>query len=437
MSQVNASAEARQFADPHSLDHSGRGSAAVAEVLVGPGLPARIGAEVFGTFFLVLAILGTAVYSFLNAGAANLGVALAAGIALLGGIAAVGHVSGGHFNPAVTLGAAIAGRTSWANVAPYWIAQFVGALLAGLVVFATIPAKLPEVLQAADKSGVFASTVNGYGAHSPLAVAAQGQVEFGLWAALLIETIITAVFVGVILGVTDERRRSRFAPVAIGLTLTVGILVAQPITNGSLNPARSLAAAVFAGSGDIWAQQWVFLVAPVVGAAIAALSYRAFAFAPVEDDLLGEDVAVVAETGYDVGVDVAGQAPDVTTTVPAAGAVAAAPAEAGAKSADPAEAGARPAEGTEATTAGGAGADRTSGGGAKVTAMLSDETPTPAAPTPAAPTPAAPTPAATTPAAEAEGEAKAEGEATKAEGEAEAEGEATKAGDKKSEGTAK
>ncbi|WP_253691228.1 MIP/aquaporin family protein [Cellulosimicrobium protaetiae] len=266
-----------------------------AVAVVQPSLLARLGAEVFGTFFLVLAIVGVALYAFVSQQNA-LAVGLAGGIAVIAGAAAVGNVSGGHFNPAVTLGAAVGGRTAWRDVLPYWVAQLVGALLAGLVLMSTVPTSLPALVGQETRNGMFVATANGYGSFSSLSTASQGGTEFGLLAALLIETIVTAVFVGVILGVTDKRASVQYAPVVIGFTLTALILVAAPITNASLNPARSMASAVFAGDGDLWKQQWVFWVAPLLGAAIAGLFYRAFAFAPKQDDLLGED-QVVSLTG--------------------------------------------------------------------------------------------------------------------------------------------
>ncbi|WP_265520740.1 aquaporin [Oerskovia flava] len=266
--------------------------------VVGPSLLARLGAESFGTFFLVLAILGVALYGrFSNAGL-TLASALAGGLALMAAVAAVGHVSGGHFNPAVTLGAAIGGRTAWRDLLPYWLAQLVGAVLAGLVLFATIPqAGLPILQQGgaiaeATRQSFLSSVANGYGDDSPLAAATNGAFAFDMVAVLLIEVVVTAVFVGIILGVTDQRSTAKIAPVAIGLALTVGLLIAAPFSGGSLNPARSFAAAVFAGD---MSQVWLFIVAPLAGAAIAALFYRAFAVAPEQDDLLGEDKIVVEE----------------------------------------------------------------------------------------------------------------------------------------------
>ena len=262
-------------------------------ITTGPGLGARLGAEMFGTFFLVLAGLGVAIYSAVNSSGA-LAVALAFGVAVLAGAAAVGHISGGHFNPAVTLGAAIGGRTSWRDVLPYWLAQLVGGAVAAAVVFITIPKTLPALFQKTDVREFFSGVANGFGTHSPLYstvnTATQGAQtsEFTMTTALLVEVIVTAIFVGVILGVTDRRANKAHAPFAIGLALTILILVAMPVTNASLNPARSTAAAIFS---DGWAfqQLWLFWVAPLIGAGLAGLVYRAFAAEPPEDNLLEED----------------------------------------------------------------------------------------------------------------------------------------------------
>jgi aquaporin Z len=252
-------------------------------VTAGPGLVSRVGAEAFGTFFLVLAGVGTALYAQVT-GAGALAVALAFGIAVLAGIAAVGHISGGHFNPAVTLGAALAGRTSWKDVLPYWIAQLVGAAAAASVLYVVITS-LPA-LDANEKS-FFSSASNGFEAHSPIATQTQGA-GFSWIGAGLIELVVTAVFVGIILAVTDRRSAKGNAPFAIGLSLSALILVAMPVTNASLNPARSVATAIFSESWA-WNQIWLFWAAPLLGAAIAALVYRAFAAEPIEDNLLEED----------------------------------------------------------------------------------------------------------------------------------------------------
>ncbi|MET0789318.1 MAG: MIP family channel protein [Cellulomonas sp.] len=264
-------------------------------VVTGPSLVSRLGAEAFGTFALVLVGVGIALYSSFSGVGGTLAVALGFGLAVLAGIIAVGHISGGHFNPAVTLGAAIGGRTAWRDVLPYWLAQLVGGILAAAILFITVPSKLPALLDtsgSATTKSFFSGVSNGYGAHSPLSKLSSGQVEFSLVIALLVEIVVTAVFVGVILGATDRRSANKQAPFAIGLSLAVLILVALPVTNASLNPARSSATAIFS---DSWAlsQLWLFWVAPLVGAALAGLVYRAFAAEPAEDNLLEEDDAYV------------------------------------------------------------------------------------------------------------------------------------------------
>ncbi|MGW6129303.1 aquaporin [Cellulomonas sp. NPDC055163] len=262
---------------------------AVAAVPVGPGLGPRLAAEAFGTLFLVIAGLGTALYSNITGlGGGPLAVALAFGLALLAGAVAVGYVSGGHFNPAVTLGAAIAGRTSWKDVLPYWLAQLVGGVAAAAVLFVTL-SSFPTLAEQARE--FFSSVANGYGTHSPIGAQVQGE-GFSLLGALLIEVVMTALFVGVILGSTDRRSTNSLAPAAIGFAFVVGLLVTIPMTNGGLNPARSTAAALFS-EGWALGQLWLFWVAPLVGAALAGLLYRAFGAEPVQDDLLGEDDVVV------------------------------------------------------------------------------------------------------------------------------------------------
>jgi aquaporin Z len=263
---------------------------AVAAVPVGPGLLARLAAEAFGTMFLVIAGLGTALYANVTGlGGGPLAVALGFGFAALAAAVAVGYVSGGHFNPAVTLGAAIAGRTSWKDVLPYWVAQVLGGIAAAGVLFVTL-ASFPTLADGA--KGFFSTVANGYGAHSPIGAQVESGEGFTLLGALLIELVVTALFVGVILGATDHRSTHSAAPLAIGVAFAVGLLVTIPVTNGSLNPARSTAAAVFA-EGWAFGQLWLFWVAPLVGAALAGLLYRAFGAEPVQDDLLGEDEVVV------------------------------------------------------------------------------------------------------------------------------------------------
>jgi aquaporin Z len=224
-------------------------------------LPKRVTAELFGTFVLVLGVIGTALFSSGNTGI--LGVALAVGLTVVAAAYAVGHISGGHFNPAVTLGAAASGRFAWRDVPYYVLAQIVGGALATTILFA-ISANGPEGLLADVTNSGFAS--NGFGEHSP--------AGFGLVAVIIAEVVLTAVFLYVILGVTDRRAPSGFAPLAIGLTLTLLHLVAIPISNASFNPARSIATAIYGGP-DALIQLWVFIVAPIVGALIAGFTYGA------------------------------------------------------------------------------------------------------------------------------------------------------------------
>jgi aquaporin Z len=259
-------------------------SGATATGGAGPAHPSysmlsRLAAEAFGTFILILGVVGTAAFNFLNLNGTILTVALAGGIMLMAGVAAVGHVSGGHFNPAVTLGLALGGRTSWKNVLPYWAAQLVGAAVSALVLWSIIPDSLPAALGMEGKAQVMQGTANGYAEHSPLSTAAQGATEFSLWAALLVEVIVTAVLVGIILATGHERARTPYPPVLVGLVLAALTIIAWPFTNASLNPARSFASALF-GGGWTWGQLWLFVVAPLAGGALAALFYRAFSPAP-------------------------------------------------------------------------------------------------------------------------------------------------------------
>ncbi len=224
-------------------------------------LAQRVTAEMFGTFLLVGGVIGTALFSSPNTG--WLGVSLAVGLAVLGGAYAVGHISGGHFNPAVTLGAAASGRFAWKDTPFYILAQIIGGALATTVLF-VIAANGPEGFLNSAVEGGFAS--NGFGEHSP--------GGFSLLAVIVAEVVLTAVFLYVILGVTDRRAASGFAPLTIGLTLTLIHLVAIPISNASVNPARSIATAIYGGP-DALIQLWVFIVAPIVGALIAGFTYGA------------------------------------------------------------------------------------------------------------------------------------------------------------------
>jgi len=222
-----------------------------------PSLGKRLAAEVFGTFLLVFGVIGTALFASGNTGL--LGVALAVGLTVIGGAYAVGHISGGHFNPAVSIGAAAAGRFAWSDVLPYIAAQIVGGALATTILFA-IRSGAPEGSVAG-----FDAVSNGFGDASP-----EG---YNLVSVLVAEVVLTAIFLYVILGVTDRRAPSGFAPLAIGLTLTLVHLVLIPISNASVNPARSIATAIFGGAVPL-GQLWVFIVAPIVGGLIAGFTYN-------------------------------------------------------------------------------------------------------------------------------------------------------------------
>ena len=239
-----------------------------------PKLSAKLGAEALGTFWLVFGGCGSAVLAakFLvdpnntQLGIGFVGVSIAFGLTVLTGVYAFGHVSGGHFNPAVSIGLAVAKRFEWRLVGPYALTQIVAGTVAAGVLFVIASGKAGVGAAAVRLSG-FAT--NGYGA-LPGNFGSPG--DFGLFACLLTEVVLTAVFVFVILGATDDRAPKGFAGLAIGLCLTLIHLVSIPVTNTSVNPARSLAVAFFVG-GPALAQVWLFIVAPIVGAAIAGATY--------------------------------------------------------------------------------------------------------------------------------------------------------------------
>jgi aquaporin Z len=226
-----------------------------------PTLISALIAEAFGTFVLVFGVIGTALFSSSNTG--WLGVSLAIGLAVFVAIYTVGHISGGHFNPAVTLGLALAGRFGWGRVWQYAAAQIVGGIVATSSLYLIANGGPEGFVQDAVEGG-FAS--NGFGEHSP--------AGFGLTAVIGIEIVLTAVFLFVILGVTDPRNPTALVGLVIGLTLTVLHLVAIPVSNASFNPARSIATAIYGGP-DALAQLIVFIIAPLIGAAIAGVTYKA------------------------------------------------------------------------------------------------------------------------------------------------------------------
>ena len=226
----------------------------------------KLAAELVGTFWLVFGGCGSAVLAaaFPELGIGFAGVSLAFGLTVLTMAYAVGGISGGHFNPAVSLGLAVGGRFSWGELLPYWVAQLIGAFCAAGMLFVIASG------QPGWTPGGFAS--NGFGDLSP--------GGFSMIAALLIEIVLTAGFLVVILGSTSPKVPAGFAPIAIGLALTLIHLISIPVTNTSVNPARSTGVAFYAETAAV-GQLWLFWVAPLIGAAIGAALYR-FLLAPEE-----------------------------------------------------------------------------------------------------------------------------------------------------------
>jgi aquaporin Z len=220
----------------------------------------KYGAEFVGTFWLVLGGCGSAVLAaaFPNVGIGLLGVSLAFGLTVLTMAYAIGHISGCHLNPAVSVGLWAGGRFPANQLLPYIVAQVLGAVVAGGVLFLIASGKAGF-----DVSAGFAS--NGYGAHSP--------GGYSLLAALVTEVVMTMMFLIIILGATDKRAPQGFAPLPIGLALTLIHLISIPVTNTSVNPARSTGVGVFVGDWAV-AQLWLFWVAPIVGGLLGAAIYR-------------------------------------------------------------------------------------------------------------------------------------------------------------------
>lgn len=218
-------------------------------------------AESFGTFWLVLGGCGSAVLAagFPDVGIGLLGVALAFGLTVMTMAFAIGHISGCHLNPAVTIGLWAGGRFEAKHVAPYIVSQVIGGLIAATVLYFIATG------QAGFDVAASGFAANGFGEHSP------GQ--YSMTAALISEIVMTMMFLIIIMGATDERAPQGFAPIAIGLGLTLIHLISIPVTNTSVNPARSTAVAVYVGD---WAtsQLWLFWVAPIVGAIVGAVAYR-------------------------------------------------------------------------------------------------------------------------------------------------------------------
>lgn len=220
----------------------------------------KYAAEFVGTFWLVLGGCGSAVLAaaFPDLGIGFLGVSLAFGLTVLTMAFAIGHISGCHLNPAVSIGLCAGGRFPASQLGPYIVAQVLGAIVAGGVLYLIASGQEGFTLDDG-----FAS--NGYGEHSP--------GKFSLTAGLVTEVVMTGMFLVIILGATDKRAPAGLAPIAIGLGLTLIHLISIPVTNTSVNPARSTGVAVFAG-GWALAQLWLFWVAPIIGAVIGASVYR-------------------------------------------------------------------------------------------------------------------------------------------------------------------
>lgn len=228
----------------------------------------RLGAEFIGTFWLVLGGCGSAVLAANFGGAGNplgiglLGVSLAFGLTVLTGAFALGHISGGHFNPAVSFGLWAGGRFPAKDLLPYILAQVLGGILAGFV-----------LLHIASGTGAFSIDPNAAGTFASNGYDLMSPGGYSLTAAFLTEVVMTAMFLVIILGATHKNAPAGFAPIAIGLGLTLIHLISIPVTNTSVNPARSTAVALFAGSAAI-SQLWLFWVAPIIGGLLGGAVYR-------------------------------------------------------------------------------------------------------------------------------------------------------------------
>jgi aquaporin Z len=231
-------------------------------------LSRKLAAEFFGTFWLVLGGCGSAVLSaaFPHVGIGLLGVATAFGLTVVTMAFAIGHVSGCHLNPAITFGLFVGGRHPAREIIPYWVAQVLGGIFAAWILV---------IIAGGNGSDPIAAglAANGYGEHSP--------GHYSMAAGFLCEVVMTAMFLFVIMGATDTRANGGFAPLAIGLTLTLIHLISIPITNTSVNPARSTGPAVFV-QGWALSQLWMFWLAPLLGGAIGAVVYQLTAAAKLQ-----------------------------------------------------------------------------------------------------------------------------------------------------------
>ena len=296
--------------------------AEVAAPVAPPSLFTRFAAEFLGTFLLVFIGFGVTLYSGVITNPDESLRMLSWGVALLVAVALFARVSGGHFNPAVTLGSAIVGRTAWADVLVYWVGQLAGAAGAAGLLFLTIPAALPTAVGAGSKQAMFDANASGYGEHSMVGQLSSGQVSSDLVPVLLIEVIATALFVGVALMAHRwVGGKQLSAGVVTGLAYGALSVTAYTLSGGALNPARATAGAVFA---DSWAlgQLWLFWAAPIVGAVIAGLLVSVFAPDPLpvypdedfdedEDEDYDPDYADSEDSDHQVELDSDGE--DSTT----------------------------------------------------------------------------------------------------------------------------
>ena len=222
----------------------------------------KFAAEFFGTAVLVLGGCGTALFGHVG----FLGVALAFGLTIVAAAYGIGHISGAHLNPAVSLGVFVNGRMTWQEMLCYWCAQILGAVAAAAILFGIAKSAGMEI-------GTFAA--NGYGEFFGDADVANGYLQTNVWGAFATECVLTFVFLMVILGVTDSKHNNgAFGGLAIGLTLTLIHLISIPLTNTSVNPARSISQALFSENALALPQLWLFIVAPMVGAALAGVCYK-------------------------------------------------------------------------------------------------------------------------------------------------------------------
>lgn len=267
-------------------------------------LSTRVAIEGLGSFFIVFAGLGTALFNSTGS-AATIGFAY--GLALVAAIISFGHVSNGYFNPAFSLGMAVAGRLKFSAMALYIVSQTIGAVLASAVWLAMM--KVMPAGATPETPALFGALANGFDAHSPSQVPMVGV--------LIVEVVAVAILTSLVLGITSSRNKTTLGPVAIGVAFAVAVAITMPLSNGSLNPARATSVVFLA---DSWAigQLWLFWLAPLVGAALAAAIYRSFA-APVT-------VADDAETSSSVSVTSASAATAQTSAVERETAVSEAPA---------------------------------------------------------------------------------------------------------------